>query len=98
MNDDKVSVFIPAADNADVGILRVKYKVARQGIVPRDGGAVVVLGCRAPAVADDVLAAAGVVENPIDVSCTILGTTTAGETAARTAPITAASILETLSR
>ena len=57
MNDQQVSVFIPAAHDADVFILRIKYQVAGKGLIPGNIGAVGVLHTRPASVTDDVLPA-----------------------------------------
>lgn len=61
----EVARLVAAADDADVGILRVENQVAGQGLLPGDGGAIGVLGVGSAAVADVVCAARGVVEHPI---------------------------------
>ena len=67
MNDQEVPVLVPAAHDPNVYVVWVKHQITGQGFLPGDGGAVGVLGMGTTAVADDVLAARGVVENPIDI-------------------------------
>lgn len=71
VDDKHIAAAVKSADNADMGILRVKHKVARLGIAPVNGGTVAVL-CRSPtAMPNDILSAALVVEHPIHHSRTI---------------------------
>ena len=65
MNDEQVSVLIPASYDTHMGIIRVKHKVARDGVLPSDRGAVGMLGMETTAMADDVVALRGVIEHPI---------------------------------
>ena len=65
VDNQEVSGFVPASDDPDVTILRVKHKIAGGGIDPCDRGAVGVLHGRAAAVTEDVCAAAGVVKCPV---------------------------------
>ena len=67
MDDEQITALIPAAYDAHVGVLWVKYQIAGHRLIPRNGGTVTVLcRCSSP-VADDVLAACGVIEYPIDI-------------------------------
>ena len=67
VDDEQIAALIPAAYDAHVGVLWVKYQIAGHRLIPRNGGTVTVL-CRCPSpVADDVLAARGVVEYPVDI-------------------------------
>ena len=61
VDDLEIAGLVTAADDADVGILRVKNQVAGQGLLPGDGGTIGVLGVGSAAVADVVCAARGVV-------------------------------------
>ena len=66
MNDQKIAVRVSAADNADVGIVRIEHKVARLRFAPCNVGAIAVL-CGSSAAASGVVAAIRrVVECPID--------------------------------
>lgn len=78
MDDLEIAVFIPAADYADVGIVRVKHKVARLGVIPRDFRAVGALAGRTAAVTYDVFAVRGVVEHPIHIAGAIDATRPVG--------------------
>ena len=66
MDDEQFAVRIPAADDTHVRIIGVKHQVARLRILPADIGAVAVLHGSPSTVADDVTAARGIVEHPID--------------------------------
>lgn len=65
MDDQEVPVFVPAAHDADVFIVWVKYQVAGKGLIPGDGVAVGVLGVCPSAVAYDVFAARHIVKYPV---------------------------------
>ena len=64
-------MLVPTAHNADVGVSRIEHQVARDGLIPGDGGAVAMLGMGPAAVADDVAAASDVIEDPIHKSRTV---------------------------
>lgn len=66
VDDEQISVGVPAAHNADMGIIWVKHKVSGQGLTPVYGGSVAVLRRGSSAVADDVTAARLIIEYPID--------------------------------
>ena len=65
MDNQEVSGFVPASDDSDMTILRVKHKIAGDGVAPCDRGTVGVLHRRAAAVSEDVCAAAGIVKCPV---------------------------------
>ena len=67
VDDEQIAALVPAAYNAHMGVLWIEYQIAGQRLVPSDGGAVTVLCGRSAAVADDVLAACGIIEYPINV-------------------------------
>ena len=71
MDDQKIPVCVLAADDTDVYVCRIKYKVAWLRVAPCDIRAIAVLGCRAAAAPRIVAAIGGVVECPIDESATI---------------------------
>lgn len=48
-----------------MSIVRVKYQIARLGILSSDIGAVGVLGVGAAAMTDDVVAVGGVIDHPV---------------------------------
>lgn len=66
MDNEQIAVGISAPDNAHMGIVRIKYQITGERIVPWDGGAVAMLRHCSSAVANDVAAARGIVEHPID--------------------------------
>ena len=66
MDNKQIAVGISAPNNADMNIVRIKYQITRERIVPWDRGAVVVLGHGSTTVADDVTTICGVIEYPID--------------------------------
>ena len=66
MDDQEIAVCIPAADDADVGIVRVEHQIARLRIAPWDVRAIAVLRCRAAAAPRIVAAVCCVIECPID--------------------------------
>ena len=65
VNDEQRSILVPAAHDADMLILRVKYQVSRHGLVPGYSVAIGVLHHGPSYVADDILPAAHIVEHPI---------------------------------
>lgn len=67
VDDEQIAALIPAAYDAHMGVLWVKYQIAGQRLVPRDGGAVGVLRGGPSPVTDDILAACGIIEYPINV-------------------------------
>ena len=67
VDDEQIAALIPAADDAHMGVLWIEYQIAGQRLVPRDSGAVGMLRGGSAAVPDDVLAACGIIEYPINV-------------------------------
>ena len=67
MDNQNVSILIPASHNADVGIFRVEYQVAGVGLGPGNGRAVAMLHPRPSAVAYDIAAAGYIVKYPIHI-------------------------------
>ena len=65
MDDLNVAAFIPAAHNANVGIIGIENQVARLGLGPGNGSAVGMLRMSAPAVAQNIAATWDIVEYPI---------------------------------
>jgi len=61
----QIAALVPAADDADVLIVRVEYEITGDGLRPCDLRAVGMLGVGAAAVAENVVPARGVVEYPI---------------------------------
>lgn len=68
MDDEQSAVYVPAADDAHMGVIGVKHQIARLSILPADIGAIAVLHGGSSAVANDVTAARGIVEHPINES------------------------------
>lgn len=66
MNDKQIAFLIPTADNADVGILRVEYEIAGDGLAPLDAPAIAMLARRSAAVTDHISSIGHVVKYPID--------------------------------
>ena len=71
VDDQQIAVFVPAAYNANMGVLWIKHQITRLGLLPGDGGTVGVLGVCPSAMADDVFAAGDIVKHPIDKSAAI---------------------------
>ena len=65
MDRQQTAILVPAADNANMGIVWVKHQVTGLCVRPRNIGAIAVLHGGAAAMADDVTAARGVVKGPI---------------------------------
>ena len=61
-----------------MSIVRVKYKIARLGILSSDIGAVGVLGVGAAAMTDDVVAVGGVIDHPVHKARTVQAVGTVG--------------------
>lgn len=59
---------VPAADDPDVFIFRIKYQVPRLGLVPGDGVAVGVLGMGSSAMADHIFPGGYIVKYPVHIS------------------------------
>lgn len=66
VDHQQISVLVSAANNTDMGIVRVKHQVTGLGVRPRNISAIRVLHGGAAAMSDDVAAARGVVKGPID--------------------------------
>lgn len=66
VNDQQLSVCVPAANDAHMGIIRVEHQVTGLCVRPRNIGAIAVLHGGSTAVADDIAAARLIVEHPID--------------------------------
>lgn len=66
VDDQQLSVCVPAANDAHMGIIRVEHQVTGLGLIPRDGGTVGVLHVGTAAVAYDVLSIRDIVKYPID--------------------------------
>lgn len=66
VNHQQAAVLGSAADDAYMGIVRVKYQITGLCVRPRNIGTIGVLHGGAAAMADDVTAARGVVKGPID--------------------------------
>ena len=71
VDDQQIAVFVPAAYNANMGVLWIKHQITRLGLLPGDGGTVGVLGVCPSAMADDVFAAGDIIKHPIDKSAAI---------------------------
>ena len=71
VDDQNIAALVPAADNPDMGILRVKDQITDLRLRPGDAGAVAMLGHCSTAVADDVLTACGIVKHPVHKAGTI---------------------------
>ena len=84
MDDQQISVFIPAANDADMFIIVIKHQITGNGLIPGDIGAIGVLCCRAAAMTDDIASVRGIVEHPIDKAGAVqaVGTVGAGGGAA----------------
>ena len=84
MDNQEVSVRVPAADDANVYVCRVKYEVARLRVAPYNVGAIAVLRGSSAAATGVVAAVRRVVECPIDEPAAIQSERTyrAGGTAA----------------
>ena len=65
MDDQEISVRVPAADDANVYVCRVKYKIARLCVAPCNVGAIAVLRGSSAAASGVVAAIRRVVERPI---------------------------------
>lgn len=65
VDDQNISALVPATDNPDMGILRVKDQITDLCLRPGNAGTVAVLCHSATTMADDVLAVRGVVEHPV---------------------------------
>ena len=65
MDNQDIAALIPAAHNANVGVLRVEYQVARLGLGPCNRCTVGVLGAGTPAVAYGVGPIGDVVKYPV---------------------------------
>ena len=65
VDHQQISILVSAADDANMGIVRVKHQVTGLCVRPRNIGAMAVLHGGAAAMADDVTAARGVVKGPI---------------------------------
>ena len=61
----QVAVRVPAAYNADVGVIRVKYEIAGKRFTPGDFRAIAVLHMRAAAVSDYIRSICGVIKHPV---------------------------------
>lgn len=66
MDNQEVSVRVPAADDANVYVCRVKYEVARLRVAPYNVGAIAVLRGSSSTASGVVAAVRRVVECPID--------------------------------
>ena len=71
MDDQEIAVRVPAADNANMGIIRVKHQIARLRVAPCDIRAIAVLGGSSAAAPGIVAAVCGIVECPIDETRTV---------------------------
>ena len=71
MDDLDIAAFVPAAYNANMGVIRVKHQVAGLGLGPGDGCAVAVLHPRPSAMADHVAPARHIVKYPIHKAGTV---------------------------
>ena len=71
MDDQEIAVRVPAADETNVNVCRVKYEVARLSVAPCNVGAIAVLCGSSAAVPRIVAAVCCVVERPIDEPTTI---------------------------
>ena len=71
MDDQEIAVCVPAADDTNVYVCRVKYKVARLCVAPCNVGAIAVLCGSATAASGVVAAVRRVVECPIDETAAI---------------------------
>ena len=71
MDDEDIAVFIPTGDDSHMGVIRVKYEIARKCVCSGDCCAVGMLAGCAAAMTDDVVAFRGVVERPIDEAAAI---------------------------
>ena len=65
VDDQNIAALVPAADDSNMGILRVKDQITDLSLRPRNAGTVAVLRHSATAMADDVLAACGVIKYPV---------------------------------
>ena len=65
VDNQNIAALVPATDNPDMGILRVKDQITDLGLRPGDAGTVAVLRHSAAAMANDVLSVRGVVEHPV---------------------------------
>ena len=68
MDDQEIAVRVLAADDADMGIVRIEYKVARLRVAPYNVGAIAVLRGSSSTASGVVAAIRRVVECPIDES------------------------------
>ena len=68
MDDQEIAVRVPAADNANMGIIRVKHQIARLRVAPCDIRAIAVLRGSSAAAPGIVAAIRCIVECPIDES------------------------------
>lgn len=84
VQNQNTAALVPAAHNSNMGILRVKDQISNLCVRPGDIGAVTVLGHSSSSVADDVLAACGIVKHPVHKAGTIqaIGAVGAGGAAA----------------
>ena len=71
MDNEQLSVLIPAAHNTHVLVAWVEDQIPREGLIPGDFRTVIVLHGGSTPVAYDVLAACHIVEYPIDESTAI---------------------------
>ena len=65
MDDKDAAIRVKAADDPHVNIIGVEYQVPRLGIRPRNRGTGTVLGGSPSPMADNIAAAALVIEHPI---------------------------------
>ena len=71
VDNEQLSVLIPAAHNTHVLVAWVEDQIPREGLIPGDFRTVIVLHGGSTPVAYDVLAACHIVEYPIDESTAI---------------------------
>ena len=71
MDDQEIAVCVPAADDADMRIVRVEHQIARLRVAPCDIRAIAVLGGSSAAAPGIVAAVCGIVECPIDETRTV---------------------------
>ena len=71
VNDEQISTFISATYDPHMLVTGIEYQITWLGLIPRDGGAVGVLGMGTAAMAYDVFSISDIVKYPIDKSTAI---------------------------